>query len=207
MTAANRSNSHLHAADWLVQAIPTHAEAARFIRSGHYARGTSNTSTYRHGLYRTDTAPLVSDLMGVALWMPPTRSAAEHIAGDDWQGVLACSRLCVAPEVPTNGASFLLGRSMKAIDRNRWPVLVTYADTAQGHTGAIYRATNWRCDGEVPAGDLWADASGRQTSRKHGGRTYTVAEMKAQGYHRLPSMPKVRFVHDVRVLDRLPVNP
>jgi len=190
--------AHLRAAGWTVQPIPSHAEAAAFIRSGHYAKGAPNTSTYRHGLYRNDSPPLVGDLLGVVLWIPPTRSAAEHVAGDDWQGVLACSRLCVAPEVPTNGASFLLGRSMRAIDRGRWPVLVTYADTAQGHTGAIYKATNWRCDGETAAGDLWVDAQGRQTSRKHGGRTYTAAEMEAQGYSRLPSLPKVRFVHDVR---------
>lgn len=191
-------SGHLRSAGWVVQAVPSHAEAAAFVRAGHYAKGAPNTSTYRHGLYRADMAPMVSDLLGVALWIPPTRSAAEAVAGSDWQGVLACSRLCVAPEVPTNGASFLLGRSMRAIDRDRWPVLVTYADTAQGHTGAIYRATNWTCHGETAGGDLWADESGRQTSRKHGGRTFTVAEMVAQGYTRLPSLPKVRFVHDVR---------
>lgn len=188
----------LRSSEWTVQAVPTHTEAAALVRRLHYSRGSSNTSTYRHGLYRADTAPLVGELMGVALWIPPTRSAAEALAGDDWQGVLACSRLCVDPSVPTNGASFLLGRSMKAIDRQRWPVLVTYADTAQGHTGAIYKATNWHCDGEVPAGDLWVDADGRQTSRKHGGRTYTKTEMIGMGYRRLPALPKIRFVHDIR---------
>lgn len=190
---------HLRSSDWAVQSVPSHGEAVRLIRSQHYAQGAPNTSTYRHGLYRVTTSyPLVGDLLGVALWIPPTRTAAEHVAGDDWQGVLALSRLVVDPEVPTNGASFLLGRSMKAIDRDRWPVLVTYADTAQGHTGAIYKATNWRCDGETAAGDLWEDATGRMTSRKHGGRTYTKAEMEAMGCTRLPSKPKIRFVCDAR---------
>lgn len=188
----------MRAAEWVVQSVPTHGEVARFVTATHYARGTANTSTYRHGLYRPPAPPLVGDLLGVALWIPPTRSCAEAIAGADWQGVLALSRLAVLPECPANAASFLLGRSMRLVDRCRWPVLLTYADTAQGHTGAIYLATNWHCDGAVPAGDTWVDSTGRQVGRKRGGRTYTVTEMRAMGCQRVAAAPKIRFRHDVR---------
>ena len=132
---------------------------------------------------------------GAALWIPPTRTAGEAVAGDAWAGVLALSRLVVAPEMPTNAASFLLGGSMRQIDRDRWPVLLTYADTRQGHTGAIYRATNWTCDGPVPAGDVWIDGTGRQRGRKRGNRTLSAAEMRAAGFERAPAAPKIRFVH------------
>ena len=186
----------LRAADWRVESIPSHDIAVRLIRAWHYTRGASNTSTYRHGLYRAEFG--LGDPYGVALWIPPMPTTAGAVAGDDWQGVLALSRLVVDPELPTNAASFLLGRSMRLIDRKRWPVLVTYADTGQGHTGAIYRATNWRCDGEVPAGDVWLDGAGRMTSRKHGGFTYTSGQMRDRGYTKAPSLPKIRFVHDVR---------
>jgi hypothetical protein len=140
----------------------------------------------------------MAPLRGVALWIPPTKTAAQAIAGDDWQGVLSLSRFVVAPEVPTNGASFLLGRSMKQIDRRRWPVLVTYADTNQGHTGVIYKATNWTENGPVPAGDVWETAGGELCGRKRGGRTLTVAQMIERGYRKRPNAPKIRFVHDVR---------
>ena len=140
---------------------------------------------------------------GAALWIPPTRSAAEALltngrGDDDWQGVLSLSRLVVDPALPPNAASVLLGRSMRLIDRTRWHTLVTYADTNQGHTGAIYRATNWTCDGPVPAGDVWVNQIGEQRGRKRGGRTMTAAQMEAAGFTRQPAAPKIRFVHTTR---------
>lgn len=190
----------LRSGDWLVQSVPTHGEAVRFIRGHHYAKGAPNTSTYRHGLFVNVEDCMAGELMGVAMWLPPTRAAAEAAVrqvggGFPWQGVLTLTRLAVHPDVPTNGASFLLGRSMRLIDRDRWPVFVTFADTALGHTGAIYRATNWTCDGPVAAGDTWVDVKGRQAGRKRGGRTLIAAEMRAAGYERRPHAPKVRFYH------------
>ena len=187
--------THLHSSEWDVWTVPSHGEAVAFLRSHHYAKSAPNTSTYRHGIYPVG---LFGRLAGVALWIPPTKAAAQVVAGDDWQGVLSLSRLAIEPDMPTNAASFLLGRSMRLIDRDRWPVLVTYADTAQGHTGAIYRATNWMCDGEVPAGDTWVMPDGSQCGRKRGGRTLTAAEMRAIGAERSASLPKIRFRHDAR---------
>lgn len=183
--------TYLRAADWDVLPIPEHSTAVRLIETWHYAHSAPNTSTYRHGIYRKGEP--WGDPYGVALWIPPTRAAAETVAGD-WRGVLALSRLVVDPDLPTNGASFLLGRSMRQIDRTRWHTFITYADTAQGHTGAIYKATNWTELGPVPAGDTWVDDHGRQRGRKRGGRTLTAAEMRALGFVRQPSLPKIKFV-------------
>lgn len=182
----------LNRTDWNVWSIPTHGEARRLIRDWHYSRSSPNTSTYRHGLY---PAGLLTQCAGVALWIPPTRRAAEKVAGDDWQGVLALSRFVLDPALPTNAASFLLAGSMRRIDRDRWPVLLTYADTAEGHTGVIYRATNWECEGPTPAGDVWTMPDGSLCGRKRGGHTLTVADMAALGAIRRPSLPKIRFVH------------
>jgi hypothetical protein len=191
---------HLRASEWQVLAIPDHEEAVAACRRWHYARGASKASTYRHGLYRIDPdvgEVFRGDLLGAALWIPPTQGAAATVNEVDPNGVLCLSRLVVAPEVPTNGASFLLGRSMAAIDRERWPVLLTYADTALGHTGAIYRATNWVELGPVPAGDTWSNDAGVQRGRKRGGRTLLAAEMVAAGFTRRPASPKIKFVHSV----------
>lgn len=180
-----------------VRSIPAHGEAENLIRCLHYSRSCPNTSTYRHGLYALSEG-FMAPARGAALWIPPTKTAAQALAGDEWEGVLSLSRLVVAPEIGTNGASFLLGRSMKLIDRTRWPVLVTYADTNQGHTGAIYRATNWLEHGPVPAGDVWESPTGELCGRKRGGRTFTAAQMTERGFRRRPNAPKIRFVHDAR---------
>lgn len=187
--------SALRAAEWEVLAIPQHSEAAGFLRDVHYGKGAPNTSTYRHGLYVAGF--FRGDLLGVALWIPPTKAAAKTV-DTQWQGVLSLSRFAIAEGVPTNGASFLLGASMRAVDRRRWPTLLTYADTGEGHTGTIYEATNWERVGVVPAGDTWLAPDGRIMGRKRGGHTYTAAEMVAAGFVRRPSMPKVKFVHRSR---------
>jgi hypothetical protein len=170
----------------------TQREAVEFIEAQHYTQGAPNTSVARHGLRR------ISDgrLAGVALWLPPTKPAAASVASD-WRGVLSLSRLCVAPEVPGNGASFLLGAGMRMLDRGRWHTLLTYADTREGHTGAIYLATNWKRIGEVAGSDAWVGPDGERRGRKRGGRNYSAAEMRDLGFTRLPAMPKVKFVHEV----------
>ncbi len=188
----------LRAAEWTVQGVPTHGEVIGFLRRHHYAKGGPNTSTYRHGLYeRGPSWPLLADVRGVALWIPPTRTAGESVAGEAWRGVLCLSRLACDPDVPTNGASFLMARSMAIIDRDRWPWLLTYADRARGHTGAIYRATNWTCLGDTNAGDVWITPEGQQVGRKRGGHTYITAEMESAGLVRQDQATKIKFVHHV----------
>jgi len=164
--------------------------AAAVLRRHHYSGSTANTAVARHGLRRVDEMAI----RGAALWMPPLPPAARSVAGEGWRGVLCLSRLAVETDVPANGTSFLLGRSMRLLDRARWPVLLTYADTAHGHTGAIYLATNWRCLGEVPAGDVWVGPDG-QRGRRRGPRVLTADEMRAAGYRRVKAAPKIKFVH------------
>ena len=182
----------LRRADWKVEPIP-HPVAAAFLIQYHYSRSTPNTGRC-FGLLSAGFQ-LGLDLAGASLWIPPTRTAAEAIAGDEWRGVLACSRLACSPDAPRNAASYLLAASMRMIDRERWPVLLTYADTGQGHTGSIYRATGWSCDGPVPAGDVWENDQGELRGRKRGGRTLLADEMRLAGYRRRPQLPKIRFVH------------
>lgn len=182
----------LRSAEWII-ARCEQGEAVAFIESTHYAGGAPNTSVARHALYRAGE----DRICGIALWLPPTRNAALSVNRENPRGVLALSRLCIAEDVPTNGASFLLGGSMKRIDRAIWPTLLTYADTLYGHTGAIYRATNWTCLGEVPGSDAWIGPNGERRGRKRGKVNLSMVQMAELGFTRLPKMPKIKFVHDV----------
>jgi hypothetical protein len=185
---------HLYSEDWMVDTISL-GQARDLVAQHHYARGSSNTATFRHGLFRRSEWPLV--VSGAAIWIPPTRGAAEatlrqlEIEGD-WRRVLSLSRFVISPEVPTNGASYLLGRSIRMIKQtSAWDVLVTYADERQGHTGGIYLATNWRYIGESVA-DSWV-IDGQQVTRKAGPKTRNREEMEALGATELPPVPKRKF--------------
>src|SRR5574337_548483 len=165
----------LRASEWEVREVCIKT-ARVLIEEHHYARGASNTATYLHGLFKKGSSVCV----GVAWWIPPTKSAALATYPQDWKGVLSLSRLAITPEVPKNGCSFLIAKSMKAIDRKRWPCFVTYADEWQQHEGTIYKATNW-----IEAGRTKPEATyvinGRMISRKAGPKTRTREEMRLLG--------------------------
>lgn len=177
------------ASDYEVKPIH-HWQAKRFIERYHYSGGCSNTAVYCHGLYHRDGI----NLLGVAMWLPPTRVAAESVNKGEWKRVLSLTRLAVHPLVPKNAASFLMSASMRLIRRDgRFCSLVTYADEARGHKGQIYRAANWQYVGRTGPYPRWVDASGRQVAQKA-----TVNRVKAKmeelGHRKVGSFHKHKFV-------------
>lgn len=181
--------THLRASDYEVRPVPL-KDGRAFIVAHHYSKGCSNTAVYVHGLFRKDD----NVLLGVAQWLPPTRVAAESVNREQWKRVLSLTRLAVHPDVPTNGASFLMGRSIKMIKaEGKWVSLVTYADEFMGHSGQIYRATNWRYIGFMKGSPRWENKDGRQVARKS-----TVsrnnAQMRDLGYKMVGTFGKHKFV-------------
>jgi len=195
MDKLSRYENHLRATDWEVRTVSL-SKTQELVRDFHYSKGGSNTATYRHGLFPINC---VSEdwCLGVAWWIPPTKSAALSTFPENWRGVLNLSRLVILPDVPKNAASFLLSRSMKLINRKLWPCLVTYADTWRGHTGAIYRATNWQYVGMTKPERTYV-LNDRMVARKAGPKTRTHAEMLAMGAQCVGSFSKHKFVHIVR---------
>lgn len=178
--------------DWCVGPVDI-ATARALVISYHYAKGTSNTATYLHGLFRRGEDLLYENCQGVAWWIPPTKSAALATYPENWNGVLCLSRLVIVPGVPKNACTFLLSRSRKLIDRTKWPCLVTYADEWRGHTGAIYRADNWTPVGFTKAERTY-QIEGRMIARKAGPKTRTHAEMLQLGAEMVGSFRKHKFV-------------
>lgn len=184
------ATEQLRRTEWLVDTADL-GQARALVERLHYAAGGSNTATFRHGLYRREAWPL--QVSGVAWWIPPTRSAAEASTDGDWRRVLALSRFVLDDDVPKNGASFLLSRSVRLIRRTgAWDVLVTYADEWQGHVGTMYRAAGWEYVGRTKPERVYVLA-GRMVARKAGPRTRTHAEMLELGAECVGSYAKAKF--------------
>jgi hypothetical protein len=177
------------------------------ISERHYAKGAAKTAAALHGLLRAQDGVLV----GVAHWLPPTPVAqrwtlqqvtartGRTFAEDDWKRVVALSRLAVTEGEPQNTASMLIGRSVRELRRSRrWVALLTYADTSQEHTGAIYRATNWIYCGLSKPKERWVDQNGKQISIKMGPRTRSREQMLALGYTCEGRFAKHAFVLPLR---------
>lgn len=186
---------HLNKADWLVADIPF-AIGKSLVSEYHYSRGGSNTFVYMHGLIRR--VDMV--IMGVAWWLPPTRVACESVNRAEWKRVLSLTRLALHPDVPTNGASFLMARSIKMIERDgRFVSLVTYADESQGHTGQIYKATNWKYIGRTGPYPRWVDpVTGRQVAQK-ATKNRVKSQMLALGYQKVGAFCKHKYVMHLSV--------
>jgi hypothetical protein len=172
----------------------SHSLAVGLVEREHYSKSCGKVAVYRHGLF-----DLFGVLCGVAVWLPPTRAAAVKALPESPQDVLALSRLAIMPHVPRNGATFLMGRSIRMIRAaGRWKMLLTFADTWQGHDGTIYRAANWTEAGQSRPTDVWTDATGKMLGAKRGPKNLSVAEMNAAGFRKIGKFPKIRFTYDLR---------
>jgi hypothetical protein len=81
------------------------------------------------------------NMIGVVTYGTPVSSTLKDgVCGIDYAGcVLELNRLCC--ESRKNLASFIVGRSLSMLPRPS--VVVSYADTGQGHVGFVYQATNF----------------------------------------------------------------
>jgi hypothetical protein len=84
------------------------------------------------------------DVVGVLTFgVPPSRHLQMSACPTGPGNVLELNRLWVDDAMPRNFASFFIAR---ALDRLSWEVpaiIVSYADTAAGHLGYVYRASNF----------------------------------------------------------------
>lgn len=164
--------------------------ARKMVCELHYSKGGSNTFVFCHGLYRVGS----HELMGVAWWLPPTRVTCESVNKRSWKKVLSLTRLVIHPDVPKNGATFLLAKSIRLIRKDaRFVSLVTYADESQGHTGAIYRASNWKYIGRTGPYPRWVNQQGVQVAAK-ATKNRVKSEMLALGHKKVGSFFKHKFV-------------
>lgn len=111
------------------------ADCEPYILRIHYAKRWPSIS-YAFGLF------LDNELCGVVTYgTPPSATLKRGIAGDEFKAdVLELNRLCLKYN-RKNEASILVGRSLRMLPINK--IVVSFADTSQGHTGLVYQATNF----------------------------------------------------------------
>ena len=160
-------------------------EAEPWLLARHYAKRMCPIS-FAFGAYR-DTV-----LVGVVTYgTPASPHLCRGICGEEWSNkVLELNRLCC--ENTSNVASMLVGRSLRQLPEPS--IVVSYADTAQGHVGYIYQATNFIYTGQTdsdrktPRGDRIAGIG----HSRHLGRMADGTVDKSLGIVR--RLPKHRYV-------------
>lgn len=81
-------------------------------------------------------------ICGVVTYGTPSSSTLRQgIAGKEHiNNVIELNRLWVDDSVPKNGESFLIGNTVRKVNKE---IIVSYAEINEGHLGVVYQATNW----------------------------------------------------------------
>lgn len=118
--------------------------AQRVITAKHYSR--------RLGIFWEGFGLYVDgELRGVVCYGQPSAPIQKHAFRDRDFRLYELTRLVVDRGVD-NGASILIGRSLRML-REKKCAVISYADTAHGHSGIVYQATNWLYTGANYAHD------------------------------------------------------
>lgn len=107
------------------------------VEANHYLKRKTSYS-HAYGLFDKQT----QELKGVINYgVPASTTLLKGICGEDEKkNVYELNRLWVDDSVPKNGESFLIANTIKLLDKE---IIVSFADTSQGHVGYVYQATNF----------------------------------------------------------------
>lgn len=172
-------------------------ETYEYLLNIHYAKRIPSIS-FAYGLF------LYGEMVGVVTYGTPSSSSLRQgLAGKENAGiVLELNRLCLKYNL-RNEASYLVGKSLALLPQPR--IVVSFADTSQGHLGVVYQAcnflytglsakrTDWRIRGlEHLHGTTIADMSRGQPNR-----AAYMREKYGDDFYLAPRPRKHRYVYVV----------
>jgi hypothetical protein len=152
----------------------TYNDTKPFILGIHYAKRMPSIS-FAFGLF--DDEKLIGM---VSFGSPASAPLCKGICGEEnKKKVIELNRL-VLLDNEKNQASFLVSRAIKMLPRPK--IIVSYADTAQGHVGYVYQATNFLFTGTSKPRTDMAAANGKHPRHHLGDRTKRIARSAKHRY-------------------------
>ena len=141
--------------DFTVEEIPRKF-VAKFTEKHHYSHNVNGVqSLYHFGLYREGNFGLPT-MIGAMMYaypsMPATAAKYNPINSDK---CLELRRLVCIDDTPKNTESYFIGKTLRWLKQNTdMEVIVSFADQHYGHSGIIYKATNFEYYGETAKGSI-----------------------------------------------------
>lgn len=162
----------------------------------HYAHRHA-PYTHAYGLFSKELKRLV----GVVIYgSPASHSLCESLCGfDERYNIYELTRLYVDDGLPRNLESYLVGNTIKMLDKE---IIVSYSDTEYNHVGIIYQATNFYYTGITKSNsadfegidelgnrlhnkslyDKYGDIEGIRKAIENGANIYTKQRSKKHRY-------------------------
>jgi hypothetical protein len=120
-----------------------------FIEHWHYSKNINGLkSTFCFGLYDNDV------LIGAMIYGEPAmNNQSKKYNKENPELVLELRRLCCIDNTPKNTESYFIGKTLQWLRKNtKYQTIISYADLSYGHTGTIYKASNFNLVGVTPPG-------------------------------------------------------
>ena len=137
---------------WVEETTFNHT-VRKFLKKWHYSDYVNIQEKHTFCLFREGNFG-IPDMVGVCIYTRPagpSAGQAYHPQAPD--RVLELRRLCLIDDTPKNAESYFVGRTLRWLRKNTdWEFVLSYADEEQGHTGVIYRASNFKYLGKTKAG-------------------------------------------------------
>lgn len=174
--------------------------AKEYIRDHHYSKSCHNGPSPCYGLFLKE--PKV--LLGVLCFATPcSENVRASVFGVDYKDhVTELHRLYVedsylGQETPKGTESWFISRCLKKLKEDKphiWAVL-TFADSTEGHTGVIYKATNARFCGMTTKATFYLDREGRLRHPRQNGVNISVDDAITRGWCPVKRFAKSRYLY------------
>jgi len=137
---------------WVQETTFNHT-VRKFLKRWHYSDYVNIQAKHTFCLFREGNFG-IPEMVGVCVYTRPAGpTAGQSYYPEAPDKVLELRRLCLIDETPKNAESFFVSRSIKWLKGNTdWEFILSYADMEQGHSGVIYRASNFEYLGVTGAG-------------------------------------------------------
>ena len=136
--------------DYVVRAVER-SEVRDFIERHHYSHNINGLmSSYCFAMY--DQA---GTMVGAMIYGKLGMANAWKKYGNSIDEVMELRRLVLVDDTPKNSESYFIGRTLRWLKANtEVKTIVSYADPNYGHSGIIYRATNFEHVGMTAPGKV-----------------------------------------------------
>ena len=141
--------------DFTVEEIPRKS-VVKFIEKHHYSHNVNGVqSLYHYGLF-TEGNFGIPKMIGAMMYAYPSMPAtAAKYNPINPEKCLELRRLVCIDDTPKNTESYFIGKTFKLLKQTTdMEVIVSFADQHHGHTGVIYKATNFDYLGETAKGRI-----------------------------------------------------
>lgn len=161
----------------------SYKEAMELVVKNHYLHRKAPCS-FAFGLFEGDR------IIGCVVYGTPSSAPLRSgICGEDEKNnVIELTRLWIEDDTPKNTESFLIGNTIKLIDKE---IVVSYAEIEQGHIGIVYQATNWLYTGLSAKRTSWV-IEGMDKHCQTIADKYTAKELREKYGDKFKSVPRPR---------------